>query len=133
MNHNRNEETVNPLSDASAPLEVAQTDHRRKKAEVARLWAAFSEKKQAVEAAGGVVVIERCCYHCGEPLEPHRRRNTVYCNPACLMRARRRLEAGIAPDAYAAGSAGRRGRLRLTEETRAERRLRLLAMTGHRR
>ena len=48
------------------------------------------------------------------------------------MRARRRLEAGIAPDAYASGSAGRRGRLRLNEESRAERKLRLLAMVGHR-
>ncbi len=46
------------------------------------------------------------------------------------MRARRRLEAGIAPNAYTSGA--RRGRLRLTEESRAERKLRMLAMVGHR-
>ena len=57
---------MNPFVDASAPLEVAQADHRKKKAEVARLWAAFSEKKQAVEAAGArtadVKALERDFY-----------------------------------------------------------------------
>ena len=48
------------------------------------------------------------------------------------MRARRRLEAGIAPNAFASSSGARRGRLRLTEESRAERKLRLLVMVGHR-
>ncbi len=43
---------MNPLSDVSAPLEVAQADHQAKKAEVQRLWAAFSEQKRVVESGG---------------------------------------------------------------------------------
>ncbi len=101
---------MNPLSDANGPLEVAQEDHRRKKAEVARLWAAFSEKKQAVEAAGArtaeVKALERDYY------EPYAEASKSFEFAEERYRSLLEREARLQPSVLAADSADAAGFLR---------------------